>query len=310
MRLVGFLNARDKFWNAWSKKDLDKRYTKLLKYKEEQEEVQWLEKLVMSSPVQRPFEYFEWLFLFKREPVEDYRAHYYFSRIRAFENGRFDENLPKMIAAATHGYAPAAAFLATWTSDNDDEITYAHVGSQYYTRLASDAGDRDGLFLMGLQVAKVEGYKDKAKSYFYRAAVLGLTLAMQVYAKNWVQQDSLEYFEWMGRAKAHPYYTYGTKYVALHSCDDAIIYVIGKYAPKQNVNYYRNYKSLVRARQVYEDWFERAKLATFSWMHCSRQLGMCKDVARLIGTLVWAQRGDWFSVPKSGKPRRQKKIKR
>jgi hypothetical protein len=160
---------------------------------------------------------------------------------------------------------------------------------------------------------------------YKQAADLGHGLGMYIYGKLAFTKFDLERYYWYGQAALHNepvrlleackkmigIHRYGVSLVA------PIIYEIGKYCTGQLVansafGHFANGKQLtsaVDATIYYKRWKKQAEKAVVAWLLCAKPLNICKDVARMIGMLVWEGR-KWGNVVEIEAGPRNKKQKR
>ena len=79
-------------------------------------------------------------------------------------------------------------------------------------------------------------------------------------------------------------------------------FYIGKFCSEHSSSQFGNYCSDI---DYYNQQVSIARDATVTWLMCARRLRVCRDVARLIGTLIWASRIDTKYEPL----RRSKRLK-
>jgi hypothetical protein len=129
--------------------------------------------------------------------------------------------------------------------------------------LAASKGDRHSLFRLG---------------QYEKAALLGHYGAIRKMYQKYRPNDTM-YWQWMGRLSKEEFcgniswlLTDSEQYQA------SVIYTIGKICSQ------RGYDGLQ---------MDIANNAVIYWMMVAKHLGLYRDVARLIGQLVWAERSNW-----------------
>ena len=62
-----------------------------------------------------------------------------------------------------------------------------------------------------------------------------------------------------------------------------------------------------RIVRMYDSCIERAREAVLCWMLCARRLGLYKDVARVVGRMVWEGRGEFMDMDREVRPSKSPK---
>lgn len=177
----------------------------------------------------------------------------------------------------------ACLYMERWREACTFGNAYAHglsVGGS--AEIAARGGDRHGMYSYGYDL-KHEGMIEEALEWFTRSATLGYYRGKIAYAK-------LKYSRF--NPKRYTYYTQAAlleanqKMYMLYKggCPEAIraVYAIG-----------RLLKDRIDAGwcgDMYSRWRDMARYTVLAWMMVARRLGLYRDVAILIGQLVWAGR--------------------
>lgn len=118
-----------------------------------------------------------------------------------------------------------------------------------------------------------------------RAADMGHRAAMREYAERMYRVDDVRRYQWIEQSEPRSYVYVLTDQVHAYlkkTRASAAKYYIGKILHDMNAGL-KNNRGAVR---YYRTCNQNAYRATLAWMACARCLQVCKDVARMIGTLV------------------------
>lgn len=142
-----------------------------------------------------------------------------------------------------------------------------------------------------------------------RGAIMGSVWCMSKYASAAFRREQVGYWLWKARAALHCNKTDRYKYFA-HRVQNAldeveeprVLYAAGAACctpeGQQVCNSHHStedgliYHHLSTVIRFYKDINRAARAATFTWMATARRLNLYKDVARMIGQLVWTSRSD------------------
>jgi hypothetical protein len=180
----------------------------------------------------------------------------------------------------TSYYAMVYCFLITGTYTMGDTLPRLSghpliLGIFEDTReLAASKGDRNALFRLG---------------QYEKAALLGHYGAIRKMYRKYQPNDTM-FWQWMGRLSKEEFcgniswlLTDREQYQA------SVIYTIGK------ICFQRGYDGshMDIAIRQYKYINQLASNAVIYWMMVAKHLGIYRDVAKLIGQLVWAERSNW-----------------
>ncbi len=180
---------------------------------------------------------------------------------------------------------------------------------------AAALGDRKGKYLLAWCLWTGEGVdcdQQRSLALFKEAAELGLVLAMHMYVQHCPGLCETEKYAWLGRAAKK-----GLARAANDLCKDAVtaladvtsnssraVFGIGAAsAGAVSVghcvvfgNEVDRTKALAvhRCTQFWAHWTDQAKRAVYCWIWAARQMGVPKDLRRLICGLLWRQKQCWI----------------
>lgn len=140
-----------------------------------------------------------------------------------------------------------------------------------------------------------------------RGAIMGSFWCMDAYANLCFTKHDQDYWIWKLRAVLHQMsYMHNIVSMAINTVDQSqskIVYAIGSTidTPEGKAFYARKdyvptgYENAV---QVYRSINKFVRTAVLTWMATARRLNLYKDVARLVGQLVWSERADFCDFSK------------
>lgn len=122
------------------------------------------------------------------------------------------------------------------------------------------------------------------------AAELGYHVAIDKYAHSVYSRMDPRFYKWIGRLPRSDF-MYEVGIAMRHGMGrGTIMYVVGRICVAKNyVGGRENF-----ARSVFNDWNQKSSDAVVAWILIARRLGIYRDVARLIGRLVWNARETWL----------------
>jgi hypothetical protein len=187
------------------------------------------------------------------------------------------------------------------------------IGFEWAKKAASN-GDRIGLYELGCRFELYEQDKTNAIAAYRKSAELGYIHGMRAYASTFEKTNPERYF-WLERV-THPCQNRRALYFEaiqhMEMYEDGrgcipVLLTLGKMF-KGNINVSKqvifgtaacsktDVEILCKCVTLYEVCIQDATDAVLAWMFAAKQLGFCRDVARLIGTLVWDNRSDFIKV--------------
>jgi hypothetical protein len=179
-------------------------------------------------------------------------------------------------------------------------------------------GNREGFWTIGqyYMYGGEHGYclnYEKAGAAYKRSAELGYVYGILNYALKGFEKTDPKRFFWLGQAALrYNQYSFMTEvddYMRAYQngcfCKPVLL-IIGQILAG-NIDTVkgqvfgsdwgtRNYNFALEVSSLYDTAITSARAATLEWMFVAKQLGFCRDVARLIGTLVWDNRSDFIKV--------------
>lgn len=210
--------------------------------------------------------------------------------------------------SASLGYPYAQARMAFWTQIHTNKgLDWAHA--------AANQGEREGYYAMSYCLLKAANNKmDKtAHGFMIAAARSGDAFAMRC-AGDFYDEWNWRRWYWWGKAAAVrevgiEFLSQFEKYVRLfqnnaQKSSAAVIYTIGRVFlanDKEGVYFSRwraeagtsEHFALHYAIGFYKDRKSWYMTAVQSWLVVARRLGICKDLRKLIGKLIWQAKLDF-----------------
>lgn len=177
---------------------------------------------------------------------------------------------------------------------------------EWYVRAAKQ--DHAG----ALEVCAMERHTNSTKAEMLpiaaRGAIMGSFWCMDAYANLCFTRLDQEFWIWKLRATLYPgsYMRNGLSYsinsMATTTCIKNV-YALGSTIKTPEGKAFWAKEEYVptgytKAIQVYKDVHRAARAAILTWMVIARHKGLYKDVAQMIGKLVWSQGSDFCSIVK------------
>jgi hypothetical protein len=200
-----------------------------------------------------------------------------------------DRNLLQKAAELGHPYA-----MLQWAMYQGAEHRL------HYLKLAANAGDRDALHNIGvlMRARVIESFNVSIAECYLQAAYLGQTSAMYYLLHDY---PDVEKCYWVGKCATisrNSFYVLRFFDAALDAKNDTAslrLFIVGQVFNNQNLSEIAYTDDLLpevvklerKSVAFYNATLKRKQAATLSWMSCAKVLGIHKDVAKLVGMLVF-----------------------
>ncbi len=180
-------------------------------------------------------------------------------------------------------------------------------GHQVELREAAALGEREAFFQLAVAeydyLTLGEAGCD-AKRNCLEAALLGCPHAQSLYGTYCCPELSLEQITWLRRALSQSYARgYGEKELFHRSVDvmrafdeggsSRVVFELGKALEFANKDRNLHIETGDRAIALFHHWSDEARKGVICWLWAGKQLGLAKDIRRVIANMVWEERAAW-----------------
>jgi hypothetical protein len=220
--------------------------------------------------------------------------------------GALNERIDRLQQIAELGYAPAQAWAAGASFENEEE-RFA------LARKAAVQGDRDGLYELATCFQHGIGCETdeyKALMTLKEAAEMGHPVALCTFGELGFEESNWNRYLWWGRAaaKGNKNAMYRLSHAAVQQVEvfkkggsGRIVFEIG--AAFEMPDFKNRFGRLECRDEVvpavdltialHGGWCRKAKESIFCWIWVARQKKVVKDIRNIICKMLWADRGSW-----------------
>lgn len=290
---VAWLHARAAFFED---PDCGRLFNDLITFAKDEPEAQWIKTIFGGRPVYNAGAHYR---LFAYALMTD--PNNIFALAYAGYHCSVDHRLPSdALERAAKGGHTLAQVKYAWTCGNET-LTW-----HWFVVAAQQDEPLAWFSLSGILSAR----KQPIHAFVARGASLGQVQCMDAYAEVEFTKQEPEYWRWKVRAASQPgrlqrAFTENL-IIIMHDyrktgCDRNIVYAIGhSLCTVEGTAFCDKYQTdngympgvIESAIQVYKNIDAAARPRVMTWMLVARKVGLYKDVARLIGQIVWAARLD------------------